>query len=231
MKVKSLMMMKIKYTDILLKNHVAFKIVCKSIILSIALISVAHADTGNPNTKDEKQFPHNIVVEYKNEQLDLFITGLTTRRKYFLKIYSMAHYIEQLPDVTGSDISDNNIYKSILQNNGIKQISMVFLRKLSAEQIQNSLRSGIRSNSNEADYLKILPQVEKFMQSIYADVKKNDEFIIRWLPDGSVISFFQGEQISSIKDMKFAESLWSIWFGDFSVVDRKALIGELLTNS
>ena len=203
----------------------------KSILLAIALISVAHAGDSVSETGDEKQFPRNIVIEYNNEQLDLFMTGVTIRRKFFLKIYSMAHYIEQLPDVAGSDISDNNIYKSILQNNGIKQISMVFLRKLSAEQIQNSLRSGIRLNSNEADYLKILPQVEEFMRSIYADVKKNDKFIIRWLPDGSVISFFQGEQISSIKNMKFAETLWSIWFGDFSVVDRKALIGELLTNS
>lgn len=207
------------------------KLFVKSILLSIACISVAHADNSISETKDEKQFPHNIVIKYNNEQLDMFITGSTIRRKFFLKIYTMAHYIEQLPDVAGLEISDINIYKNILQNNGIKQISMVFLRKLSAEQIQNSLRSGIRLNSNEADYLKILPQVEEFTQSIYADVKKNDEFIIRWLPDGSVISFFQGEQINSIKNMKFAEILWSIWFGDFSVVDRKALIGELLTNS
>jgi len=210
---------------------ICFKLFVKSIVLSIALISVAHADNGVSETRDEKQFPHNIVIEYKNEQLELFITGLTVRRKFFLKIYSMAHYIEQLPNVAGSDISDDLIYKSILQNNGIKQISMVFMRKLSAEQIQNSLRSGIQLNSNEADYLKILPQVEEFMQAISADVKKNDEFIIRWLPDGSVISFFQGMQISSIKSAKFAETLWAIWFGEFSVVDRKALIVELLTNS
>jgi hypothetical protein len=203
----------------------------KSILLASALISVAHAGDSVSETRDKKQFPHNIVIEYNNEQLDLFMTGLTIRRKYFLKIYSMAHYIEQLPNVAGSDISDDDIYKSILQNNGIKQISMVFMRKLSAEQIQNSLRSGIQLNSSEADYLIILPQVEEFMQAIHADVGKNDEFVIRWYPDGSVVSFFQGTQISSIKSVKFAETLWAIWFGDFSVVDKKALIVELLSNS
>jgi len=207
------------------------KFFVKSILLAIALISNAHADNSVSETRDGKQFPHKIVIEYNNEQLDLFMTGLTIRRKFFLKIYSMAHYVEQLSNVTGSDISDDNIYKSILQNNGIKQISMVFMRKLTAEQIQNSLRSGIQLNSSEADYLIILPQVEEFMQAIYADVKKDDEFIIRWLPDGSVISLFQGAKISSIKNVKFAETLWAIWFGDFSVVDRKALISELLTNS
>jgi hypothetical protein len=207
------------------------KIFVKSIVLAFTLMSVAHAGDSVSETRDEKQFPHNIVIEYNNEQMDLFMTGLTIRRKLFLKIYSMAHYIEHLPNVAGSDISDDNIYKSILQNNGIKQISMVFMRKLSAEQIQNSLRSGMQLNSSEADYLKILPQVEEFMQAIHADVKKNDEFVIRWYPDGEVISFFQGTQISSIKSVKFAETLWAIWFGDFSVVDRKALIVELLTNS
>jgi hypothetical protein len=207
------------------------KLFVKSVVLVITLIPVAHADNNVSETRDGKQFPHNIVIEYNNKQLDLFMTGLTIRRKYFLKIYSMAHYIEQQPNVAGLDISDDNIYKSILQNNAIKQISMVFMRKLSAEQIQNSLRSGMQLNSNEADYLKILPQVDEFMQAIYADVRKNDEFVIRRYPDGTVVSFFQGTQISSIKNVKFAETLWAIWFGDFSVVDRKALIVELLTNS
>ena len=207
------------------------KLFVKSLLLAIVLVSVAQADNSVSETGAETQFPHNIVIEYNNEQLDLFMTGLTIRRKFFLKIYSMAHYIEQVPNVSGSNISDDNIYKSILQNNGIKQISMVFMRKLSAEQIQNSLRSGMQLNSSEADHLKILPQVEEFVQAIYVDVKKNDEFVIRWYPDGEVISLFQGTQISSIKNVKFAETLWAIWFGDYSVVDRKALIGELLTNS
>ncbi len=135
--------------------------------------------TVSQKNKIKKQFPHNIVIEHNNQQLDLFLTGLTIRRKFFLKIYSMAHYIEHQTNIAGSVISDNNIYKSILQNNSTKQISMIFLRKLSAEQIQKSLRSGIRLNSSEADYLKILPQIDEFMQAIYANIKKNDEFIIR----------------------------------------------------
>jgi len=168
------------------------KLFIKSIILSIALISVAHADNSFSETKAEKKFPRSIIIEHNNEQLDLFLTGVTIRRKFFLKIYYMAHYIEQPPEVAGADTSDENIYKSILENSGTKQISMVFMRKLSADQIQKSLRTGIILNSNEAEYLQIQPQVEEFMQAINADVKKNDEFIIRWYPDGSVVSCFQG---------------------------------------
>ena len=207
------------------------KLFAKSIVLSIALISVTHADDSLSETKDEKQFPHNIVIEHNNEQLDLFMTGLTIRRKFFLKIYSMAHYIEQQQDVAGSDVSDDKIYKNILQHNGAKQISMIFLRSLTAEQIQKSLRSGIKLNTNKEEYLQILPQVEEFMHAIYEDVNQNDEFIIRWFPDGSIVSIFQGEEISSIKNDEFARSLWLIWFGRYSVVDRKSLIQGLMTSS
>ncbi len=207
------------------------KLFVVSIVLSISLISVAHANDNQFETKDEKQFPHNIVVEHNNKQLDLFMTGITIRRKYFLKIYSMAHYIEQQPDGLDSGISDDIIYKNILQNNGAKQISMVFLRSLTAQQIQKSLRSGIELNTNKQEYLQILPQIEEFMHAIDEDVKKNDEFIIRWFPDGSVISIFQDKKISAIKNDRFARTLWLIWFGDHSVVDRKSLIKELLTRS
>jgi Chalcone isomerase-like len=193
-------------------------------------MSVAQADHKFSEIQNSKQFPQNIVIEYNNELLELSLTGLTIRRKYFLDIYSMAHYAQQ-QSTADSYISENNIYKNILQNNGTKQISMVFLRKLSAKQIQKSLRSGIKSNSNKDEYLEFLPNVEEFMRAIYADVKKNDEFTIRWHPDGTVVSLFQGEQISLIKDKKFAKTLWAIWFGEFSIVNRKALIKELLTSS
>ncbi|MCH9047449.1 MAG: chalcone isomerase family protein, partial [Proteobacteria bacterium] len=109
--------------------------------------------------------------------------------------------------------------------------SMIFLRSLTAEQIQKSLRSGIKLNTSKEEYLQILPQVEEFMHAIYEDVERNDEFIIRWFPDGTVVSIFQGEEISSIKNDRFARTLWSIWFGRYSVVDRKSLIKELLTSS
>jgi len=208
----------------------------KFIVLYFALISVVQSDNSFSEKLDEKIIPDNIVIEYDNEQLELYLTGLTVRKKFFLNIYTMYHYIEQQSTIADSDIldpenSDKQIYKNILQNNSAKQISMVFMRKLSAKQIQKSLRSGLIKNSNNDDYLKILPQVEEFMQAINGNVDKNDEFIIRWFPDGTIVSLFKGKQISLIKDKIFAETLWAIWFGEFSVVDREALIKKLLPSS
>ena len=203
----------------------------KFIVLCITLISVVQAEDRHSETDAVNQFPHNITVEYNNEQLDLSLTGLTIRKKFFLKIYSMAHYIEQKPDDSGLDVSGNKIYSNILQHNNTKQISMVFLRELTAEQIQKSLISGMKLNTNKEEYHKLLPQVEEFTHAIYEDVKQNDEFILRWFPDGTIVSIFKDEEISSIKNDKFARVLWSIWFGNHSVVDRESLIKQLLTSS
>ncbi len=192
--------------------------ILKSIILCLALLSTGHAADNN--------FPKNIAFKHNNHHLALFLTGSTTRQKFFLNIYDMAHYVEQKPTIL-----DKNIYNTILQHSGAKQISMVFLRNLSSEQIQKSLMEGIKLNTSKEEYLQILPQVKEFMQAIDKDVKQNDEFIIRWLSDGTLVSVFQGKQVCAIKNALFAKTLWSIWLGEQSIVNREALIDQLLTHS
>ena len=179
----------------------------------------------------QENFSSHVVIEYNNKQFDLGLTGKTIRRKFFLKIYSMAHYMEMGPGIINPGATDNEIYKSILQDNAAKQVSMVFLRSLKASQIKDSLLSGIKSNSSEDEFQQMLPDVERFQQAISSDVEKDDEFVIRWLPDGTLVSLFQGQEISAIRNDRFARVLWSIWFGENPVVNRKSLIEKLLTSS
>ena len=192
--------------------------ILKSIILSLSLVLTSHASDSN--------FSKNINFIHNNKPLALFLTGSTTRQKFFLNIYSMAHYVEQQPTIL-----DNDIYKNILQHSGAKQISMVFSRNLSSDQIQKALIEGIKLNTTEDEYLQIQPQVKEFMLAIYKDVNQNDSFIIRWLPDGTLVSIFKGKQVSAINNALFAKTLWSIWLGDQSIVNREALIDKLLTSS
>ena len=201
---------------IITHNNLTF--ILKSIILCFSLISSSHASNNN--------FSKNINFTHNNKQLDLSLTGSTIRQKFFLDIYSMAHYVEQKPTIL-----NNNIYNDILLSSGAKQISMIFLRDLSSDQIQKSLIEGIKLNSTQDEYLKIQPQVKEFMLAIYNDVEQNDSFIIRWLPDGTLVSVFKGKQVSAIKNALFAKTLWSIWLGDQSIVNREALIDKLLTSS
>ena len=196
-----------------------------SVVMWLILMPLSYADNNDENNR-EKLFADSIAIEYKEEHHRLFLTGLTVRKKYFLDIYSMAHYLEQRPEITEGDI-----YQAILYSQGTKQISMVFMRSLTAEQIQESLTEGLEVNTDEKEFAQILPYVEKFMNAIHNDVKKNDEFIIRWFPDGTMVSIFQGNEISTIRSEQFARTLWSIWFGKYSVVDRNTLVKQLLTSS
>ncbi len=196
-------------------------------MLMLGLITNSQASFAEQsNSSSASGFPEIIVIDQDNQSLSLSLTGLTIRKKFFLDIYSMAHYIEEIP-VAASD----DIYSEILQQPSTKQISMVFMRSLTAKQIQQSLMTGLKANCSEKQFQQIQTDIDVFMQAIYEDVDKNDNFVIRWYPDGTMVSLFQGRQISAIKNDVFARTLWSIWFGSESVVDRESLVEQLLTSS
>jgi Chalcone isomerase-like len=200
----------------------------KSLLIGLMLVTSVYAE--QPQKVSDTQFSNSVAIDYNGEELELSLTGLTIRKKLIFKVYLMAHYIEKTND-NNFNISDKDIYSTVLQHEGAKQISMVFMRSLSATQIKESLTSGIKKNSGEGEYQLIMPSVEIFNRAITKDVKENDEFTLRWLPDGTLVSLFQGQEISAIKDERFAKILWSIWFSDKSVVKRERLIEKLLTSS
>lgn len=205
-----------------------------SIFIGMMLVSFAFAEQPQEKLEDQNlanQFSNNVAIDYNGEELELSLTGLTIRKKFIFKVYSIAHYIETDNDVSDVEITDKDIYKTILQYSGAKQISMIFMRSLTAVQIKESLTSGIKKNSAEGEYQLILSSVETFNRAITADVKENDEFTLRWLPDGTLISLFQGQEISAIKDPRFARIIWSIWFGEKSIVNREALVEKLLAST
>jgi chalcone isomerase-like protein len=197
----------------------------KLVFIGMLLMSHAHAEQLQGN-----QFSNNVAISYNGEELELSLTGLTIRKKFIFNVYSMAHYIEKTNN-SSFNTSDKDIYSTVLQYDGAKQISMVFMRSLTAKQIKESLTSGIKQNSAESEYQQILASVEIFNDAITADVKENDEFTLRWFPDGTLVSLFQGQEISTIKDRQFAKALWSIWFSEKSVINRETLIEKLLTSS
>ncbi len=105
------------------------------------------------------------------------------------------------------------------------------MRDLTAEQIKTALVKGIEKNTSEAEFEQIGPYVKKFTRAISRDVKEGDEFVIRWLPDGSMISLYEGQPVTTIKSDRFAKVVWSIWFGEHSVVDRDSLVKQLVARS
>jgi len=182
----------------------------------------ACADKDSPVQSTDGAFRDSLSIDYDNQQRALRQTGQTVRKQYLMQIYAMAHYLEDALLDPGE-----SVYAAIVESRGIKQITMVFLRNLKGSQIRGSLSSSLRSNAGQDHYAVLQPDIDRFMNAIDDDVQRGDEFVLRWYPDGTMDSIYQGNTISSIKNAELARSMWAIWFGDKSVVDRAALVDRL----
>ena len=69
-------------------------------------------------------------------------------------------------------------------------------------------------------------QVDQFVGYFAKEVNENDQYVLRWLPGGVVIAIVQGEEKPAITGELFARTLWSIWFGEDSIVDRDDLVSR-----
>ncbi len=172
-----------------------------------------------------KQFPKTISFTHQGTEHTLSVTGLAVRKKFFFSVYCMAHYMQDAPRG-----SARAVLQVILHDGSAKQVTMDFVRNIRAEKIQTALTEGFQNNTTASEFEDIRPLVRRFASSIYKDVKEGDTFIIRWLPGGTTVSIFKGQEVSTIQNMTFATALWSIWFGERSVVDRNSLV-QLLTVS
>ena len=193
-----------------------------AIFCALVVSRPAYADEDLSAQSRDAAFRDSLYIDYNNQQRALRQTGQTVRRQYFMQIYAMAHYLEDAPLDPGE-----SVYAAIVESTGIKQITMVFLRNLSGSQIRGSLSSSLRSNAGRDHYAVLQPDIDRFMSAIDDDVQGGDEFVLRWYPDGTMDSIYQGSTISSIRNAELAKSMWAIWFGEKSVVDRAALVDRL----
>lgn len=171
----------------------------------------------------EKSFPVTVTVSSGDEQHTLSITGVTVRKKFVFKVYGMAHYMENPP--TGST---EELLKAMTVDGKTKQITMDFAREVTAEQIQGAYGDGFKENATAAELASLKGSIDTFLGYFDAPVKENDIFILRWFPGGKVVPVISGNEKPAIVNKRFAEVLWTIWFGEDSIVDREDLVARLV---
>jgi hypothetical protein len=81
---------------------------------------------------------------------------------------------------------------------------------------------------SEIQYKELKSLIDKFLGFFTKDVKENDSFVYRWMPDGNLITIINNEEKPVISSSLFARTLWSIWFGEDSVVDREDLVARMI---
>lgn len=195
-------------------------IVC--LILAVAGVLRAQEMVTEPST--EKKFPSVVTVTSGDADITLSLTGVTVRKKFFFKVYGMAHYMESPP--TGTEKA---VLAAILSDGKAKQIVMEFAREVGMEQIQGAYRDGFRENADKDEMKQIQPMVEQFVSAVKSGVKDGDRYILTWLPGGTIHAKFGSDEAPPLTDPTFARVLWTIWFGDDSIVDPEELVSRLLT--
>lgn len=197
----------------------------RSVVITL-LAFAAIPCLGQPTVTEpstERTFPKEVTFKSGESSYSLNLTGVAVRKKFVFKVYGMAHYMQD--PIRGSK---QDVLKSILVDGRAKQISMVFVRDVDLGKIQETYREGFKNNASSDELRTIEPLVNTFVGYFTKDVKENDQFVLRWLPGGTVSVTVQGEEKPPITDLTFARVLWSIWFGEDSIVDREDLIKEVV---
>ncbi len=165
-----------------------------------------------------------VSFSYNNTDYSLQLTGVAVRKKMVFKVYGMAHYMQE-----PQKLSEEAAYKAILTDGKAKQITMNFARDVDKQKIQDTYRDGFKENVSAEDFKKIQSAIDQYVGFFSKDVKENDQFVIRWLPGGTITAIVQGEQKPAITNPVFAQTLWTIWFGEDSIVDREDLVSRIIT--
>lgn len=186
--------------------------------LSVAGLAfgMSHADLVDQSTR--VSFPEEVSFDYQGKKYQLEATGVATRKKLFIKVYSVASYIEDPSKLKGADL-----FANIIDSNAAKELLIIWVRSVDQKRVQDGYRESL-SKVIPAGTLK--EETEKYI-GFFSNVNHKDEHVIRWLPDGTVVVLINGQEKGSIKNEAFAKDLLSVWFGPNSVVNKSDLITKI----
>ncbi|MDH3215181.1 MAG: chalcone isomerase family protein [Candidatus Krumholzibacteria bacterium] len=201
----------------MMKQHV------RSLLFVLLSLSICSSDGRTQDSVEEpstgKIFPKSVSFEHGTEDYSLILTGVAVRKKLVFKGYGMAHYM----DAANFENIDMAI-AAALSDVHAKQITIEFARDIGRDRIRNAFRGDFKKCASAEEMMEISALVDRFTGYFDEKVKKNDRFVLRWLPGGIVVSIIQGREKASITSVTFAKVLWRIWLGDKSVVDRERLV-------
>lgn len=199
-------------------NALKLTLICLCTLLTTFTFSeVRDSSTG-------ENFPNEVSFEYQGKPLKLQITGVATRKKFFVSVYSVAHYLQD-----GALPKGVNKFQAILNGDKAKQLSFKWVRTVEAAKVKEGYDESFKKSLSPSEYAQVRNEITQFLNYFNQEVKQGDEQILQWLPDGKIEIIINGNKQGSINNPAFAKALWSIWLGDKAVVDREKLV-SLLTN-
>lgn len=190
-----------------------------SMVFSLSLYAAAENTLTDSAT--ETVFPREITFRSGGKDYHLQATGVSSRKKMVFKLYGVAHYLQDASSAKGDK------FQAVLDPSKAKQLTLKWVRDVPADKIQSAYRESVADALSEAESTQLKPQIDQYVGFFSEDVKKGDEQVIRWTPGGHIEVILNGKSVGDITNEAFAKALWTIWFGNHSVVKRDALVSEM----
>jgi hypothetical protein len=160
-------------------------------------------------------FPREVSFDFNGKHFQLEATGVATRKKFIVKVYSIASYLQK--GAAGDKL------QAILSDDNAKQLTMKWARDATASQIQDAYKESFQKVFG-SQYAMVQNDIDSFIQLFNKGAVKGDEFVLRWIPGGDVEVLINGTKVGSMANPAFAKGLWLVWFGDKSPVDKNELL-------
>jgi len=169
-----------------------------------------------------KSFPAEVTFKFDDTDYNLKATGIATRKKFFVKVYSIAHYMQDPQKGTL-----NEVMQEVMNDKRAKQFTAVWLRPVDEKKIHDSYMEALRKNLGDEGFEKHSEDVNQFLAFFGGGAQTNDTHIVRWIPEGVIEVEINDEVKGQIKNEEFAKAVWEIWLGPRSVVKREELVSRI----
>jgi hypothetical protein len=169
----------------------------------------------------QETFPLEVSFEAGGKQYQLEGTGVATRKKLIIKVYSIAHYLQK-----GAAKFPVDKAQAIMSDDNAKQLTMKWVRDVPVDKVKDAYQDSFHKVFPGDAYAKLGAEIDAFTKFFAQGAKKGDEYVLRWIPGGTIEVSINGQIVGSVTNKDFAKGLWSIWFGPNSIVDRNALMSR-----
>jgi len=102
-----------------------------------------------------------------------------------------------------------------------KRLEMVFTRDVKTAVLNAAFRDGISLNATGAELERLSPSIGKLEQIMKTapDAKTGDRLVLDFLPDGSVVLNYKGQDLDTIAGPDIGPAMLRIWLGEVPVSD------------
>lgn len=200
-----------------MKRHTFLIAAMLAAVIGFSMSARAQQDVKESSTGT--LFPATVTFQRDSVDYELDLSGMSVRSKFFVKVYAIAHYM----NAAGFENRDAAL-EAAMSDEYAKQITMVFVRGVEAEKIQNAFFDGFKKNATEEELVEIESLVDQFVGYFLAKTEEGDRYVFRSLPGGTILASVKGTMKEPIENPIFARVLWKIWLGKDSIVDRKKLV-------